>query len=104
MLWANTWSRGRVGRPPLVSGASGRGFEAAVRCFFSFVSAFSRLWWFRFYFVASRLVLGRIAVAVVSHHLVFSFAPGLLLCVGFVFLFRYSCVSYSDRSSKLTTF
>ena len=35
--------------------------------FFALVSAFSRLRWFRFYFLALLLALGLTAVAVVSH-------------------------------------
>ena len=45
--------------------------------FFASVSAFARLRWFRFYFLALRLASGLIAVAAVSHRQFFSFALGV---------------------------
>ena len=63
------------------------------------VSVVSRSRWFRF-FLALRLTLGLIAVAVVSHRffLVSRVALGLLVCGGFVFAYRYSSASYCDHS------
>jgi len=60
---------------------------------------------FVFTFLPLRWALGLFAVAVVSlFFLVSRLVLGLLLCVGFVFLFSYSSVSYSDHSFKLTMF
>ena len=82
-----TWARGLADRPPLVLGSAGRQFGAALRgvvfalfrpcdrrfrllllrslCL-AFLSALWRLRWFRFTFLALRLALGLLAVAVVS--------------------------------------
>ena len=93
--------RARGEAPLFCIGCLWQGIEAKFRglipipYLFASVAAFSRLRWFRFGFVC----------AVVSRHqFIFASGVGSLLCGGFVFASLYLCVSYSDRSSKLTIF
>ena len=104
------------GRPPFLPGASGRGFVAVFRglvfallrpcdrlfrslllrslCF-ALLSALSRLRRFRLAFLASRLVLGLLAVVSVAlrHFLVLPFGVGLSYVRWFrVCVLRFVCV------------